>query len=417
MRQINMLQISIGKARQVKGFKVFLICWLSSTISLFAPNTLADEQDPLNFIVGVSRMHDNNLFRLSKNERSDNITSAYAGIRLDKQYAQQRFMFDFTLTANRYQNFGVLDFNAKDYKVAWLWSLTPYLRGTVSLDRKQTLNSFQDFQDNSLRSIRNLSVREIQHFEADFSPHNVWHILGGFTRVTQKNSNESNSNNAFIGQNSFTSNAIDAGVRYNFRSGSSVAALSHFRKGEYDDGSASRVFDNAYDEREAETKLDWTVSGKSRLNARAAYVTRDHDNASRLDYSGLEGNVDFIWTATGKIKLALFASSNLSPFQTGYSAYTRETTFGMKPIYAFSSKINFNAHADVTKRTFLGEGSTPQIGQDRQDWSKSAGIGVEWMPMRSLTIGGNLEYSRRNSNIDDFDFTDTTAGVNANLFF
>lgn len=413
MLQTNMLQINLDKTKQVKRMKVVLIGLLGSMISVFTSNTLADEQDPLNFIVGVSRMHDNNLFRLSKNERSDNITSAYAGIRLDKQYAQQRFMFDFTLTANRYQNFNVLDFNAKDYKAAWLWSLTPYLTGTISLDRRQRLNTFQDFQSNNLTNVRNLNVSETQHFEADFSPHNVWHILGGFTRNTQKNTNEDT--NTFIGQNSFTSNAIDAGVRYNFRSGSSVTALGHFRKGKFDDGSASILFDNAYDEREAETRLDWIVSGKSRLNARAAYVTREHDNASSLDYSGLEGNVDFIWTVTGKIKLALFASSRLSPFQTGFSTYTRATTFGVRPVYAFSSKINMNAHADVSKRTFLGESSLPQI--DREDWSRSAGIGIEWMPMRSLSVGGNLEYSSRNSNIDVFDFTDTTAGVNANLFF
>ncbi len=401
------------KTQQINKLAVVLLSLVGSTVLLSASNAVADEQDPLNFIVGVSRMHDNNLFRLSKNERSDNITSAYAGIRLDKQYAQQRFMFDFTLTANRYQNFSVLDFNAKDYKAAWLWSLTPYLTGTISLDRRQQLNSFQDFQSNNLVNVRNISVSETQHFEADFSPHNVWHILGGFTRNTLKNTNENT--NTFIGQNSFTSNAIDAGVRYNFRSGSSVTALGHFRKGEFEDGSASRVFDNAYDEREAETRLDWIVSGKSRLNARAAYVTREHDNASNLDYSGLEGNVDFIWTATGKIKLALFASSRLSPFPSAFGSYTRATTLGVRPIYAFSSKINVNAHADVSKRTFLSESSLPQI--DREDWSRSAGIGIEWMPMRSLSVGGNLEYSSRNSNIDVFDFTDTTAGVNANLFF
>ena len=388
------------------------------TASLIVSSTVAhaDEQDPLNFIVGVSQIHDDNLFRSARNEQSENITTAYAGIRLDKQYAQQRFLFDFTLTANRYQNFDVLDYNSKNYKAAWLWTLTPFLTGTVSLDRQQTLNSFQDFQSASLVNIRNISINETQHFEADFSPHNIWHLLGGFTRSTSKNSSDSS---AFRGQNSFESNAIDAGVRYNYRSGSSVTAMGHVRKGDYTDRQfvAASVFDNAYNEKELETKLDWVLSGKSRVNARVAYLSRDHDHLSSWDYSGMVGNVDFSWSPTGKMKLILSASSNLTTFQTNDSSYTRVTTFGIRPLYAVSSKITMNAHADISKRTFLGNGVSTDT--NREDWVKSAGVGVDWAPLRSFSVGGDIERTSRDSNsgIVDYDFTDTTASVNANLFF
>ncbi|HOY70152.1 MAG TPA: putative exosortase B-associated extracellular polysaccharide biosynthesis transporter EpsL [Methylotenera sp.] len=414
MNQPYEQQMNARKNIQLNGLTGVLLLLLSSTGLLYASNSHADQQDPLNFIVGVSRMHDNNLFRSSKNERSENITSAYAGIRLDKQYAQQRFKFDFTLTANRYQNFDLLDFNAKDYKAAWLWTLTPYLTGTISLDRKQTLNSFQDFQGTSLVNIRNLNVRETQHFEADFSPHNVWHILGGFTRSTQKNSNNSNS---FVGQDSFVSNSLDAGVRYNFRSGSSVAAMSHLRQGDYKDRqlNAAALFDTAYDEQEVEAKLDWILSGKSRLNARAAYVTRDHDHFSDRDYSGLVGNVDFSWSPTAKIRMILSATSNLSTYQTSDTSYTRSTSFSVKPVYELSSKVTMNAHMVIAKRSFLDDGSLPD--SDRVDWTKSAGFGIDWMPLRSVSVGGNLERSSRNSNKADLDYSDTTASVNANLFF
>ena len=415
MNQPYVLQLDLEVAVQNKNLSVALLCLLSCMGLLFAQSAHADAQDPLNFIVGVSRMHDDNLFRSSKNERSENITSAYAGIRLDKQYAQQRFKFDFTLTANRYQNFDILDFNAKDYKVAWLWTLTPYLTGTISLDRKQTLNSFQDFNSSgSLVNIRNLTVRETQHFEADYSPHNIWHILGGFTRSTQKNSNNSNS---FVGQDDFVSNSVDAGVRYNFRSGSAVTVMSHLRQGDYQDRqlNAAALFDTAYDEQEVETKLDWILSGKSRLNVRASYVTRDHDHFSERDYSGLVGNIDFSWSPTAKIRMIFSAASNLSTYQTGDASYTRNTIFSIKPIYALSNKISMNAHVDVAKRSFLGDSYLAD--SNRVDWTKSAGIGVDWMPLRSISVGGNLERSSRDSNKTNLDYTDTTASVNANLFF
>jgi exopolysaccharide biosynthesis operon protein EpsL len=388
------------------------------TASLIVASTVAhaDEQDPLNFIVGVSKIYDDNLFRSAKNEQSENITTAYAGIRLDKQYAQQRFLFDFTLTANRYQNFDVLDYNSKNYKAAWLWTLTPFLTGTVSLNRNQTLNSFQDFQGTSLVNIRNISVNETQHFEADYSPHNVWHLLGGVTRSTSKNGSD---RSTFRGQNSFEFNALDAGVRYNFRSGSSVTAMGHARRGEYTDRDsvAASIFDNAFDEKEVETKLDWVLSGKSRLNARLAYLSRDHEHFSNWDYSGLVGNIDFSWSPTGKIKLIMAASTNLSAFQTNDSSYTRLTTFSIRPLYALSNKVTMNAHADISKRTFLGDGVTSDT--NREDWIKSVGVGVDWAPLRSFSIGGEIERTSRDSNgsVVDYDFTDTTASVNANLFF
>jgi exopolysaccharide biosynthesis operon protein EpsL len=396
---------------------------LLSSFVLASFAAYADEQDPLNFIVGVSRMHDDNLFRSAKNEQSENITAAYAGIRLDKQYAQQRFLFDFTLTENRYQNFDVLNYNSKNYKAAWLWTLTPFLTGTISLDRKQTLNSFQDFNPSTgFKNIRNISVNETQHFEADFSPHNVWHLLGGFTRSTSENSN----NSAFVGQDSFVANSADAGVRYNFRSGSSVAVMGHVRKGEYTDRQfvAGSAFDNAYNEQEVETKLDWILSGKSRVNARVAYLSRDDEHMSRWDYSGLVGNIDFTWSPTGKMRVLLSAASNLSAYQTldrfsvMDSSYARSTSLGIKPIYSLSSKVTVNAHADVVKRSFLdGNSLSTGLNNDRIDWTKSAGIGIDWEPLRTISIGGNLERSSRDSNKDIYDYTDTSASVNANLFF
>lgn len=381
-------------------------------LSLFSQPSIADEEDPLKFIAGVSRLHDNNLFRQNSGKKSENITSAYAGIRLDKLYAQQRFKFDFTLTANRYQNYGILDFNAKDYKAAWLWSLTPFLKGTISLDRKQSLNSFQDFRGGSIVNIRNINTSETQHFEADFSPHNVWHILGGVTRSTQKNSNNSNS---FEGQESFTMNSLDAGARYNFSSGSSVTVMGHERSGDYDGRqlNAAALFDTAFDEREVETKLDWILSGKSRVNVRVAYLSRDHDHFSQRDFSGLVGNVDYSWTPTGKLRLILSAASSLSSYQTLDNSYTRLNTISITPLYAFSDKITMRAKAAITKRTFLGEGVIPD--GDRVDWGKTASFGVEWAPLRTISIGGNLERSSRDSNIDVYDYTDTSVGVNANL--
>lgn len=397
--------IHFSKPPRLTAFMLLSLCL---PVFLLSTTAHADDKDALNFIAGISQQHDNNLFRSPSFERSDNITSAYAGVRLDKQYSMQRFKADFTLTAYRYQKYDVLDFNAKDYKAAWLWRLTPYLSGTLSADRKEQLNTFEDFRNFTVQNIR---ITENQHFEADFSPHGVWHLLGGVTRLTQNNSK------TFQAEDSFTMNAVDAGVKYDFRSGSSITLMGHERRGTYEDRVLDRtaLFDTRFDESEAEAKLSWLISGKSQVNLRAAYVSREHDNFSQRDYSGVAGRVDYRWTPAGKLSVTISASSDLSSYQTDYSSYTRNNTLSISPVYALSDKITMRAAASISERTFLGDVGTPS--SERVDTGKSASLGVDWTPLRSVTVGANLVRSSRSSNFPGLDFTDTMAGINANLFF
>jgi exopolysaccharide biosynthesis operon protein EpsL len=387
---------------------LYLLILLTFLLSLAA---YADDKDPLNFNVGISRKHDNNLFLSPSSTRSDNITTSNAGIHLDKLYSLQRFKVNYTITAYRYQNNNRLNFNAHNYNAAWLWSLTPYLTGIVSADRQQQLNDFQDYRNFTLVNVKNVRVTQNQHFEADFSPHGIWHLLGGVTRSEQTNSR------TFNEQDSFSMYSLDEGVKYDFRSGSSIKLMAHERQGDYSrriPNSAS-LFDTGFIEKEIETKLDWLISGKSRINLRAAYLNRDHDHFSQRDYSGAVGRLDYSWAPTGKLLLTFSALSDLSSYWNLDSSYARYNSISISPAYALSDKLTMRASASVYERKFLGGGVIPST--DRVDRGKSASVGIDWTPLRSLTIGGNLVRSSRNSNITGLDYDDTTAEIDANLLF
>jgi exopolysaccharide biosynthesis operon protein EpsL len=395
-----------------------MLVLLSLSVFLLSLSAHADENDPLNFIAGISMQHDDNLFLLPSGfalpasvERSDNITTAYGGLQLDKSYSMQRFKANYTVTAYKYQNNDNLDFIAQKYSAAWLWNLTPYLNGTLSAERLESLNNFQDYRNFTSVNIQNIRTTDNQHFEADYSPHGIWHLLGGVTRSSLSNSK------TFSEEDNFTMNSLDAGVKYDFRSGSAITVMGHERRGTYDNRSlnAATLFDTRFDESEAEAKLSWLISGKSQVNVRAAYVSRTHDNFSQRDYSGVAGNLNYRWLPGGKLSVTLSAASDLSSYQTLDSSYTRNNTLSISPAYALTDKVTLRASASISERTFLGEGVIPS--SDRVDRAKSASLGVDWTPWRSLTVGGNLVRSTRSSNIPGLDFTDTTAGINANLLF
>lgn len=380
-------------------------------ILAFPLYSLADERDPLSAIAGVSREYDNNLFLLESNKQSDRVTKAYAGIQLDKLYSLQRFKVNYTLNAARYQRNTRLNFNSHNYDAAWLWSLTPRLTGKLYADRKESLNSFQDFRNFNPSTIRNIRVSQTQHFEADYSPHGVWHLLGGFTR------NEASNSESFIQQDNLSSIALDAGVRYDFRSGSSILLMAHKRNGDFERKTPNfaSLLDTGFSEKEAEARLTWLLSGHSRLNVRTAYLRRNHDTFSQRDYSGMEGRVDYFWTPTGKLQLGVSANSALASFWNIDSSYTRENTLSISPVYNISDKIRLTGFAGISERRFLGDGLVPST--NRLDKAKNISAGIDWSPLRNFTLGADLRYSKRDSNIIGFDFTDTVVGVDASFLF
>lgn len=390
--------------------RVALGVFLLPAILVAAP-ARADENDTLNFVVGVSRQHDDNLFRQSSSEQSDNITKAFAGVRLDKKYSLQQFKIDYTVTSYNYQSNNRLDFNAQDYNAAWLWTLTPSLKGTLSANRKQQLNDFQDYRNITGASGKNIRITQTQHFEADFSPHGVWHLLGGVTRSELKNSR------IFNEEDDYTMNALDAGVKYVYRSGSAITLMGHQKKGDYDNRSPNAIFlyDSGFDETEGEAKLSWLLSGKSQLNLRTAYVSRDHDHFSRRDYSGAVGSVDYNWTPAGKLRVNVRLASDLSSYQTNDSSYTRNNSLSVSPAYAVTDKINVNANASLSRRSFLGSGINPS--GDRADNTQLLSVGVSWKPHRNVTLGANVQRTNRNSSVSALDYTDTITGISGTLNF
>jgi exopolysaccharide biosynthesis operon protein EpsL len=373
--------------------------------------TSADERDPLHAIAGISREYDNNLFLLESGKQSDRITKAYAGIQLDKLYSLQRFKVNYTLNSARYQRNSRLNFNSHNYDAAWLWSLTPRLTGTLYADRKESLNSFQDFRNFNTSTIRNIRVSQTQHFEADYSPHGVWHLLGGITR------NEATNSADFVQQDSFSAVALDGGVRYDFRSGSSIVLMAHKRNGDFGRKTPNfaSLFDTGYNEKEAEARLIWLLSGHSRLNIRTAYLRRNHDTFSQRDYSGMEGRIDYFWTPTGKLQLGVSANTSLASFWNIDSSYTRENTLSISPIYKISDKIRLTGFAGISERRFLGDAVVPST--NRLDKARNFSAGIDWTPWRTLTLGADLRYSKRDSNIVGFDFTDTIVGIDASFLF
>lgn len=377
-----------------------------SLSSLYAANGMADEFDTLQFSAAVNRTWDNNLFRLSNNEISDQITTYNAGVKLDKSYSQQRFLVNLNYIDNKYQTNDFLDFNTLNYDATWQWALTPALTGTLSTTKTKSLAGFADFRSLA----QNIRTNEVDQFRASYSPHQVWALIAG---VTQSKSANSQLFNAVAGVDS---KAFDYGARYNFSSGTNVTLLGHKRSSDIQRTlNPISLLDTGYSENEFELDIVFKATGKSSLSTKLAYLSREYNNFSVRDYDAWQGFIRYELLLTGKIKVNAELARQIGAFETNYSTYSSTDALTLNVNYLFSEKFIFGLNGRYAQRDFK---QTVIAGQlTRTDEERSLGASVSWQPIKSVgLIFSSVKSSRDASNgYNNFDYNDVTSSVTLDL--
>lgn len=378
----------------------------SCILSTLSHPVLADEFDTLQYKAAVTKTWDNNLFRLSNNEISDQITTYTAGIKFDKSYSQQRFIANLNYVDNQYQTNDFLDFNTLNYDAAWRWTLTPAFTGTLSSVKNKTLAGFSDFRTFA----QNIRTSETNQFRAEYSPHKVWALIAGLTQAKSTNSQVFN---AVAGTDS---KAFDYGARYDFASGSSISFLGHKRSSDIQrDLSPASFLDNGYSEDEFEWDLVFKESGKSNLSTKLAYLKREYDHFSVRDYNALLGYIRYDLLLTGKIKANAELARAIGAFETSYGTYTATDSATLALNYAYSEKIMLGINGRLAQRDFKQPVFAGQL--HRVDDEKSVGASITWQPTRNVgVIVNSLKSSRNSSNgFNQFDYDDVTTSVTLDL--
>ncbi|MBA3695713.1 MAG: exopolysaccharide biosynthesis protein [Methylotenera sp.] len=397
------------------GRKFLVPVLMGSTLTymgLYTTTAFADKDDTFNIILDSHYEHDSNLFRLPDGqqppnaERSDNIWDSNVGFSIDKDYSLQRFKFDYTHESVKYDNATFLNFEANNYFGAWLWAITPGLTGTLSTKRTTDLVPFLDYQTFN----QNMRVTKEHIFNFDYSPHNVWHLVGGYSKLDVENSQP------FIQQTSYKQNQVELGAKYTFPSNSYIMFKHKNRNGEQAE-SAFGLISSGFKEKEEELSAFWLISGKSKASANFGHVTRDDDLYSVRDFSGYFGGINYAWDITGKINLAVDISRRIASYQDQFSSYNTIDTLSIKPTWAITSKVSLTATALASKRKFLGDGyNTSPL--TRVDSGVYYAIGADWTPRSTIKVGVALQHDVRNSNdFLDRDYSANIASIYGQLNF
>ncbi|MBK1682884.1 XrtB/PEP-CTERM-associated polysaccharide biosynthesis outer membrane protein EpsL [Rhodoferax fermentans] len=383
----------------------------------------AQQAEPgLHLRASETLMRDDNLFRLpdnanvkastGKDSASENIGVTTLGLSYNKAYSLQRIELDLSLVDYRYQNFDYLSFTARNYAAAWRWSVTPRLHGSLSANRQETLNSFSDNQDNTVRTRRNLRTDTSTGFDALYELSGAWRLLGGVSQRKQVNEQ------ALLADSDYNVRSANVGARYDYPSGSSLSYRATASNGRYLNRSlgATNLVDDRYDQTESELRLRWVISGKLTANANVGYVQRSHPHVAQRDFSGTQAGASLNWSLSGKTSLTADISRRLGAYQTSYANYSQTDKLSVGPSWQISPKTALSLRYDLSHIEYL-DAPTGASAISRQDTVRDTTLSLAWQPTQSATLNASFTNATRTSTLPGIDYRSQMASFSANYSF
>ncbi|TAF72799.1 MAG: putative exosortase B-associated extracellular polysaccharide biosynthesis transporter EpsL [Curvibacter sp.] len=377
------------------------------------------QQDPLTLTAGYTLQSDSNLFRLPSNANVQALTGQDStaetigvttlGLGFNTRQSLQTLSLNLNLIDYQYQRFNYLSFTANNYNAAWQWAITPRVTGTLSTDRKETLNSFADFTGYRQRNQR---LDTTTRFDATYELDGPWRLIAGTSTTRQENQLSQ------VTGSDYTTNSVDAGVRYQFGSGSALSYQMRVGKGTYLNRTVpnTNLLDDQYTQIDNELRLRWDLGGGTAANANLTHINRTHPLYGQRDYSGFNSGAGFDWALSGKTSISLAYSHLLEAYAATNSNYSITDRISIGPVWQLSPKVGLRLKHEWAQRGYLGSPTTG-LSSNRQDITRDTTLSVNWQAHEKLALTASLQTASRGVNQAGLDYDSTMLFVTAQLTY
>jgi exopolysaccharide biosynthesis operon protein EpsL len=383
----------------------------SLVLGCCATSVWAIDIAPFSVSAGYSVQNDSNLFRQPSivSARSEQVGVSTLGLGFNTTQSLQKFEVDVNLVDYRYKNFDYLSFTARNYDAAWRWSVTPRFTGSITSSRKESLNSYADYNNINQRNQRlDANLRLDTAYELD----GPWRVVAGAARTKQQNEQ------AVFGDGDYTLSSGNAGVRYVYGSGSTMTYRAIATNGNY----LNRVMPNTglYDQNfhqfDHDLRLRWMLSGNSTLDANLTHLSRSYATYAQRDFSGVTGGMGINWAFTGKTMFSAAYARELGAYTTSYSNYASTDRVTLGAHWQMSPKAGLRLNHTWAGVDFRGD---PGLGLAiaRRDTTRDTSLSVVWQPTQQITLNAGLQYLARGSNLANLDYTARLATLTAQFTY
>ncbi|HTH78386.1 MAG TPA: outer membrane beta-barrel protein [Ramlibacter sp.] len=385
----------------------------TASLIMVAPAAFAQDasnEEGLHVGARLGVEHDSNVLRQTSNGPSDTAWTAGLGLKYNKQFSLQRLRADVEWDTWRYSSHSELNFNTLNYNLAWDWSVTPRLHGTVSADRRQYREVVTD--PVSATNLIGKRTERTELAEGAFDLGSALQLLAGASHYRA----ESNEPFSWDGLPDIT--YWQAGVGYQAASGSSAALRYKHGTGSYKDPTFASfaTLNSDFKEQEVELSARWSYSGKTTVDGRISHVKREHNAAPQLDFSGMRGALNVNWNVTGKTRLQGGWMHDISASGLADGGHVDSDRFFISPVWQATAKTSFNARYDYTRREWKDISGASLFDVGRSDKIDSLGVGVDWQALRTILVSGYIRREKLRSSVNA-GYTANVYGVKASYWY
>jgi Putative beta-barrel porin 2 len=378
--------------------------------AVFAAPYQAFAQATFNPYADAHYEYDSNVFRVQNSQANliaiGDPTLADKDLRgvigLDSTYLWSAQKLTATLEGRRYvyDHFGDLDHNEYLADVAFDWKTTSLLDGIFEARQEQLMAPFANGNstqltvdvDRKISETLNLNVNPDWRVEAGVYSHHLKAPLQDFPDFVETETGE---------QLALLNRSV-AHLTY----GVSVDHISGRYENAPDVGS--------YSQTDAQFTANYTVSALSTFKGAAGYTKRTQTGDS---VSGFTGLIGYTRQLTAKTSVSLNAARAVNSYVAagGSEIDTGGTvTISWQATY----RIGVELMGGYIHSTYVGEsvpGSPGSVTAGRVDKSPQGALNINYQILRHLKLKGYVSYQSRSSDLDFYDYKDTTVGIEARV--
>jgi hypothetical protein len=382
------------------------MCFCLILASLAAPNAVIAQlkMDPY---ATAHIEHDSNVFLVQNSEvqlaergfseLADTDTKYVAGLNSAYVWSLQSLTGNFEVRRLQYLHFTDLDHSEYLGDLRFDWKLGSVLDGLLQLRQEHSAPSFSS--NNSLGLTLNTARNADAKMNLKITPD--WRLEAAETYSKLQAPLQLYPD--FVDREVGT----QLGIRY-----LGVANLSSGFVFAHIDGK----FENApvvgpYSQSSGEFKLNYAVSGLSKLNAGIGY-TRRNQSGDEGTVSGVTGELGYNRQLTGKTALDVQLTRAVNSYVAAGGSEI-DTTASVSLTWQATYKIGVSLNGAYTHSTFIGQAIPGSVANGRVDRGKNASLSVKYQAFRRLRFNGYLKSQTRSSVVGLYDFNDTIVGVEA----
>jgi exopolysaccharide biosynthesis operon protein EpsL len=385
--------------------------------AISAEPALALWDDKVTPFVEEKVTHDDNVFRVpnSAGPQADTYYTTSLGLNFDIPISRQRFQAGYAWNAIRFNRLTDLDFDGHDTRATWLWQLGNDLSGQIGYAENLALAPFAYTQSTTPDPLKS----RLASFNAAYLVTPRWRVQGGLGEFRQTNGDPT------FSTNDINISSAEASVSYVTPANTSVGLSERIEEGRYPNrefvpatpSTPASPFDDAYRQTTTGFIADWTVTGVSRLVARAGRLSRRYANTPQSDFDGTAANLQYDWKPTGKLSFTGVVRRDISPFQDIQSSAVLVKGITVRPTLNVTQKIDVSGVLDYGTWYYLGDPGLVSGGtQGRVDHVFLAAATLSYKPLRTVTLTMTLQREARSSNMG-FDYVANVASAAARLAF